>query len=283
MINLQFGDFFDAKPNWFDWLSLFVNIFAIAFGFIGAYIIYDRQRKHVSADANELFRDGMSVLKDAIADTISGLQKFSEGLQNPNDEFASPKLNASLNDKIISKVDFTALRRHYVTTKNNQAIQHLTAFNKLTGFIGFYHDYFINDINYFRDLFLEKESQFSQYKLLLNNYFYEITAGRYEPRDNKFALEFVRMHAEIFANRNIIDADFNMLDRNAFNTAFIVPLATMSASFIQTDSMANTINQKANEINSARVDINALKESMKTKVDADIIKLNELFEIITKF
>lgn len=274
LFNFQYGDSYNEGPGWFDWFSLCLNCILVILGFIVAYAVYFKQRKDNARDAHVLFGDSIDILKEAIAETIKKLEKLSVQLENPNDDFSNPSLSASLNDKLISKVDLSSLKRYYESNEKEN-LPKLRAFLKASGFFGDYHNYFVSELNNIREGFLSKEEKFMQYQLLLNNIFFEILAER-DGANYDFVQEYAALHAQIFANREVIDADFNMLNRNLFNESFIIPVARIAGRYINIDPLANKINQIANEVNAARVDMNAIKAALKKLIDKDIEKFKEL-------
>lgn len=276
IFNFQYGEFYDTSSSLSGWLSLIATIFAI----IAAYHIYHKQKTDNEKDANELFLNYLNFLKDAVNDTLIKLEEFKTSLSNPNDDFTNPVLEASLNDKLLGKIEISSLLRYY-EKHNPEKLNLLKEFIKKSSFWGDYHNYFMNELNYFRTYFLHKEEQFFKYQLLYGTIFYQISLGSYPKHEPNFALEYSELKSKIGSDKSIID-NSGMKNRLKFNTEFISPLITLSFKYFQSDDKAIEVNTLANEVNAARNDIENLKTSMITVIGKDIATFKEIQKLITK-
>lgn len=259
--------------------SILIGGIGVCLTFIGfaiAYHIYKKQRKDNSQDAFDFFQSSLPDLRIAISETIENLEEFIKNLEN--DEFSNPLLSASLNDKFFNKINSVDLNRFY---SNNRENKHSTFRDFLNdaNFFGDYHSYFTNEINYFRNQYLEKERIYSKWQLLRSNKFFSSMADENEPDDyKKFYGNWV---TKLNQDLDVFKKDSNgkpskVESRRLLVANHIENLAENIFPFIPFSEKANEINLIANEICSSYADITSMKMSVERVMKKDIEKFKKI-------
>jgi len=196
----------------------------------------------------------------AVKKTNELLTDFKDGLSNENDNFNNPSLPISLNGRFLDKIDLSALKRYY-KLKGTSNYDNLVSFLNQSNILGVYYDMFMNELNYFRTRFQISEQIFQRHKLLSINLVNEVAAGKYEPHSTEFAQEYVMEVQRLFKNENIVK-DGTIINRTQLSEQFVKNLAILSGKYIGLDAKASEVNQIANEVIAARIDMDTLKTSM---------------------
>jgi hypothetical protein len=257
-----------------------IGVLLTLLGFIIAFIIYQKQRKDNAKDAFNYFQSSLPELKNAIEETIDGLKTFMENLKNENDDFGNPVLSSSLNDNFLNRLNITDLNRFYSEFKKDK-VQSFRKFLINTNFLGNYHDYFVNEMNHFRDNYLEKERIYSKWQLLRSNKFFSSITDTSERDEYKeFYSKWVK---ELNNDRDVFEFGLDDKPKNVKNRTLLVdnhikPLAENIFPYIEFSEKANDINLIANEVNSSYSDIKNMKQKVTEVMIKDIVK----FEIILK-
>ncbi|MCM4158232.1 hypothetical protein [Gramella sp. AN32] len=251
-------------------------------GFAIAFKIYKNQRKDSAQDAYVFFQLSLPDLNNAILSTIQNLENFIKNLENDN--FSNPILSASLNDKFINKINIVDLVRYYNQEKK-QKIQNLKDLLIDANFFGDYHSYFTNEINFFRNNYLEKEAQYSKWQLLRTNKFFSSMADQNEEDSYKrFYANWTKnlnKDSEVFELNEKGEA-IKMINRPLLIKKHLIPLAKEIVPFIQFSEKANEINLISNQIIAAYDDIEEMKISIEKVFKNDIIKFKEINNLLDK-
>lgn len=253
-----------------------IGVLLTLLGFIIAFGLYNKQRKDVSKDAFDYFQSSLPELKQAIKETIENLKEFNQTLDSDN--FINPVITASLNDKFLSKINLVDLHRFYLKNRENK-LSTFQAFLIDSNFFGDYHSYFINEINYFRTNYLEKENIYSQWQLLRSNKFFSTIADEEENLDYKnFYADWVKKLNE---NQLIFEFDVDgkpikIINRKELVENQIKNLAQNIFPFIQFSEKANDVNLIANKVVSAYADITEMKKIVKKTFEKDVSKFEEV-------
>lgn len=79
------GEFWNFKPNWFDWFSLLVAILSIFGGYLIATKIYSNEKrdkeneeKRLLISEVSLFKNSLAQLNASVRDQINSLQEYIE-------------------------------------------------------------------------------------------------------------------------------------------------------------------------------------------------------------
>lgn len=264
-------------PYWFDWLSLFANLLFITGGFIVAFAVYSHQRNDNARDAYEAFQDSLLVLNDAVDKTIVELSKFKTGMSASNDDLANPKLPVALNDRFLEKVDLPSLKRYY--KKHHLNYSDLMSFLKQSSILGAFYNIFLNEFNSFRTTFFSFEQKFKRHRLLYVNLFHEVRGGLYKSHSVDFERKYTVKIQELMKDVDVVK-NSAIINRNLLNERYIVPIAQLAGEYITTDEKASQINQLANEVNDARIDMDNLKASMADSASGYIILFENLKTVI---
>lgn len=255
-------------------------------GFGLAFCIYKMQRDDSAKDAFSFFQDSLPNLKEAIENTIENLETFVLSLENENENFNNPVLSVSLNDKFLDRINIIDLNRFYVNKKKDK-FDYFRIFLVDANFFGDYHNYFTNEINYFRSNYLEKEKIYSKWQLLRSNKFFSSITDNEEREDYKeFYGKWVK---DLQNNSSVFEMNVDNLPTKVKNRTELVKqvkfLAENVFQFIQYSEKANEVNLIANEINSSFNDIIHMKSAMSKVMKSDIdnfrnilVNLNQIIE-----
>jgi hypothetical protein len=247
----QFGEFINETIS-FDWISWLLAVV----GLIIALFLYYKQRFDSQNDAYDVFVQGLPSLYKAADDTVNELNKFKESLETNNDLLINPSLSSSFNAHLIDRIDLTHLSRAY------KAKHRLLEFRKFlvdTDFIKGYHEYFIGEVNYFRDNFLAKESIYKKWQLLPSYIFFEVKSSD---------LSGFKYEYEIWCNNLYMDSETvgpeGIINRTRLVEIHIKKLAEISFRHIEggKNLHANKVNKMCNEVILARDDMDAIKNGM---------------------
>jgi hypothetical protein len=278
IFTFQSGEFYHSTPGWFDWLTLGANLLFITAGYCVAFAVYYKQRRDNAKDAHQLFLESVASLKDAVDKTIIQLTDFKCGLADRNDVVIIPILSANLNDRFFSRVDLTSLTRYY-KKKTESHYQKYNDFLKWSGFIGVYHDYFLNELNEYRTQFRGHEEKFQKHRLLSANILNDVVAHLYTPHDTSFAANYVSLLKQVVDNPDIVK-DGLIINRDLLNEKFVFELVKLSSKYTFTDVKANVVNGLANEVYAARSEMNNLKTHMGQIVSKNITDFKVIQSLI---
>lgn len=264
------------------------NQWSIVIGAIGvlltllgfAFIIYQKQRKDNAKDAFDYFQSSLPDLKNAIEGTIDSLKTYVENLKNENDDFGNPVLTSSLNDNFLNRLNITDLNRFYSKLRPDK-IEDFRKFLINTNFLGNYHDYFVNEMNYFRENYLEKERTYNKWQLLRSNKFFSSITDTTERDEYKeFYSKWV---SQLNSDRDVFEFGEDDRPKRVKNRTLLVdkhikPLAEDIFPHIQFSEKANDINLIANEVNSSYSDIKNMKQKVREVIVKDIAKFEVILE-----
>lgn len=248
------------------------------FGFIIAFLLYNKQRKDKAKDAFEFFQASLPDLKISISKTKEDLKDFIHSLDLDN--AVNPVLTTSLNDKFLSKINIVNLNRFY---KNNRKAKLITFKNFLvdSNFFGDYHSYFSNEINYFRTAYEEKQVVFEDWQLLRSTEFFEAA------ETNKENLEYQKFYKNWVMQLNKDESIFelnnhgepiNIKDRKVLVENNINDLAWNIFPFIESSEKANEVSMIANRVVSSYEEIEEMKIKIKQVIKEDIKKFDKILE-----
>lgn len=264
-----------------------IGVLLTLVGFGLAFIIYKIQRKDSSKDAFSFFQDSLPTLKVAIENTIENLEVFILSLENDEENFTNPVLSVSLNDNFLDRINVIDLNRFYVDNKKDK-FDCFRNFLIDANFFGDYHNYFTNEIDYFRNNYLEKEKIYSKWQLLRSNKFFSSITDNEEREDYK---EFYgKWVMDLQNNSSVFEMNENNIPIEVKNRTELVKqvkfLGENVFQFIQYSEKANEINLIANEVNSSFNDIIHMKKAMCKVMKSDIDRfkriltnLNQIIEI----
>ncbi len=250
----------------------FLGVFLTILGFIIAYYIYLKQRNDNARDAYKFLESSLPELKKAISITIINLDEFVTNLKS--DKFINPILPVSLNDNLLSKVNLVDLKRYFIKEKKDDIIR-FEKFLTDSNFFGTYQNYFINELSFFREKYLQKESVYSDWQLLRSNSFFSIITDINENENYK---EFYKNWVlELNNDENVFDSENNMLkSRKLLIENHIKPLIIGVFPFIEFSEKANNINLLSNRIVAAFNDMESIKKSVIKVLENDIEKFKDI-------
>lgn len=267
----QFGEFIDSNPDWFDWFSLaissLISMFSVWGGFWIANKIYSKEKKDKIEEEKEnqesevkLFKNSLVQLKSAIENQIQGLNDYLDKMN------FSLELHQGLQVDFLQFIDIKYLYKDTGIT-NQSEIQKI---NKLLSTLYTISDFRTSLRDEFRT-YMEKygfhEVKFYLYRKLLYTKYFELCykrSGDFQiiggvktwqfSNDDHFMIEYSTLSDKIFIDKEVITEN-GLNDRKLFIERFVVPLIKLSSKYLPEDYNAIDVNDIANEVNSAYIDI----------------------------
>ncbi|GEM_PF-2753487 len=269
-------------PNWdfnLDQWTIFSGIVTMIIGLGGfsiAFIIYFKQRRDTAQDSYDFFINSLPTLNSAVKETIDNLQNFISSLQNGN--FENPVIPTSLNNSIINRINLIDLKR-YFSDNDVAKIPVLEQFLIDSDFFGTYQNYFTNELNFFRQRYLDKEQVYSNWQLLRSNVFFSsITDAEQQEDYKRFYSDWVlslNQDEEIF-NFNEEGRPTSLKNRKLLVDKYIKRLAADIFPYIENSEKANNVNLLANQVNSAFLDMDSITSKLIEVFSRDIRKFTEI-------
>lgn len=267
--------------NWdfnLDQWTIFIGISTIIIGLGGfsiAFILYSKQRRDAAQDAFDFFINSLPNLNQAVKDTIENLQDFVDSLQSG--DFKNPVIPTSLNNNIIDKINLVDLKRHIV---ENDAAK-IPAFEQFlidSDFFGTYQNYFTNELNFFRQRYLDKEQIYSTWQLLRSNVFFSSITDEHEDEHYKdFYSNWVNeLHQDREVFNFVGDQPTSLKSRKLLVENHIRPLAQNIFPFIKKSEKANNVNLLANQVSSAYLDMDSITSTLIEVFNKDIRKFTDV-------
>ncbi|MGX5683232.1 hypothetical protein ACWKWW_01625 [Chryseobacterium cucumeris] len=267
--------------NWdfnLDQWTIFIGIATIIIGIVGfstAFILYFKQRRDAAQDAFDFFINSLPNLNEAVKETIKNLQDFVVSLQSG--DFKNPVIPTALNNNIIDKVNLVDLKRH--VAKNDAAkIPFLEQFLIDSDFFGTYQNYFTNELNFFRQRYLDKEQIYSTWQLLRSNVFFSSIIDEHE--DNNYKNFYSDWVHELNQDRDVFnftgDKPTSLKSRKLLVENHIRPLAQNIFPFIEKSEKANNVNLLANQVSSAYLDMDSITSTLIEVFSKDIRKFTNV-------
>ena len=268
--------------NWdfnLDQWTIFIGIATIIIGLGGfsiAFIIYFKQRIDAAQDAFDFFINSLPNLNSAVKEASKNLQDFVASLQSGY--FTNPVIPTSLNNNIIDKVNLIDLKRYF---KNNDPdkIPILEQFLIDSDFFGTYQNYFSNELNFFRQRYLDKEQMYSNWQLLRSNVFFSSITDEHE--DENYKTFFSNWVTQLNQDTEIFNFDeegrpTSIKSRKLLVDKYIKRLAIEIYPFIEKSEKANNVNLLANQVNSAFLDMDSITSKLIEVFNKDIIKFTDI-------
>ena len=259
-------------PNWFDWLSILVNIVSVAGGYFIATKIYSKEKldkeienESLMASEIKLFRNSLSQLTAAANDQIINLKQYLE-----KKDF-SLRFNQGVNADFLHFIDVKYLYKDSGSEKKSE----IARINNLLSNLYALNDFRASLRDEFRS-YMKKfnfhEEKFYLYRKLLYTKYYEICNKRsvdvkiengiklwkLNPEDT-FMKNYVQRVQETFQDNEIM-SDRILINRQKLIEKFIIPLIHICADYIPDDNDAIEVADMANEVNAAYKDMEYTSE-----------------------
>lgn len=169
------------------------------------------------------------------------------------------------------------MKRHY--TNNDAAkIPLLEQFLIDSDFFGTYQNYFTNELNFFRQRYLDKEQVFSNWQLLRSNVFFSSITDDSEDKSYKnFYSDWVY---RLNNDKQVFNFDGQKMSgirsRKLLVANYIIKLAQDIFPFIEKSEKANNVNLLANQVNAAFLDMDSITTKLTEVFKNDILKFKDI-------
>ncbi|MGN6437521.1 MAG: hypothetical protein ACTHMM_13355 [Agriterribacter sp.] len=299
LFSFQFGEFGDSGPSWFDWFSLvitsLISILSIIGGFLIATKIYSKEKRDKQNEDNDiqasevgLFKNNLSQLKESITDQIKKLEEY----QTKKD--FKIQFSQGVHAGFLYHVDVKYLYKDVGLENTNKII----IINKLLSGL-----YVINDFRTFlRDEFRSymvkynfHEDKFYTYRKLLYTKYFELCNQRgfdftiangvkkwKIANDDLFMKQYSEVRESIFNDGEVISEN-GLNDRQKLIERFIKPLIKISNNSMPEDYNAIEVNDMANEVNSAFLDMSNVSQVHFHAVASYLASLKDIHTKITTY
>jgi hypothetical protein len=274
ILNFQIGEFADSSPSTFDYISLLISstisVLSIWGGFMIARRIYsnekaDKESEELNIQNSEvnLFKNSISQLNIAIGNQ---LEKMDEYIRLRNFEF---NFNQSVQ---VDFLQFTNIKYLYLKIgfANEEKIKKLNTLLSRLYALNDFRPSLRSEFRSYISKYNSHESKFYSYRILLYTKFFELCnqrsvnekleAGKKKitfSTEDIFMIQYANLRYGIFKDPQVISGN-GMIDRDKLNERFILPLIELASKFIPEDYNAIEISDIANEVNSAKIDIDTL-------------------------
>ncbi|QEE48417.1 hypothetical protein FUA48_02145 [Flavobacterium alkalisoli] len=292
--NIQFGEFNESSPNWFDWFSLIINIIVSAASILLAFYLAERIYKKEKKDKEkdnldllnsevDLFENSLIELNVAIKSQIKDLEEYVE------QKNFSLKFHPDIQVDFLQFIDVKFLYKKE-GLQNSESIQKtnrlLTNLYTLYDFRKSLRDElrtYIKKYNY-------HESKFYLYRMLLHTKYFELCNKRnidvkIEQGIKKWSFNdddnFMKSYTSLI-NKTLADEEImsggSLISREELTKKFIIPLAKISYEHMPEDYNAIEVNEIANQVIAAHRDMEEVTEKHFNAINSYLTNLN----IITK-
>jgi hypothetical protein len=272
--NFQFGKFAEAaKPDWFDWLSLVINLIAIISGYIIARSIYNTEKKDRENQENKLINAETEIFKISITELKKSCDNQALSIQEYLDsqDFIL-KFNQGVNVDFLKFFDIKNLYEK-IGFVNQENVKQL---NELLSSLYTLYD-FRNGIRDELRTYINKynihEQKFYTYKKVLYSEYYRLCNKRSVEMLNDGGIKkwifdeadlFMKVYSDLVFNTlrdTEVVEDGKLKSRDKLVEKFIKQILEQTSKFIPEDFDAININDLSNQANSAFIDMTALSES----------------------
>jgi len=262
-------------PNQWSMLIDGIAVLLAISGVVIAYILYEKQRKDNSKDAFDFFQSSLPELKKSIVNATVDLKEFQECLDLDN--FISPVLSASLNDKFLQKINLIHLNRFYRINRKNK-LKDFKDFLIDTNFFGDYQSYISKEINYLQTNYLENKNDYSKWQLLRSTDIFS-TSGNDDQN-----LDYRNFYTNWVRDLNQDDSVFHFneqgepakLKSKEQLIKHIKDLIRKSEPYIPVSERASNVHFLASKVVSAYIHISNMQVKIKNVIEKDIAKFESV-------
>ncbi|MCH4828739.1 hypothetical protein [Flavobacterium columnare] len=290
--NFQFGEFNQATPNWFDWFSLLSSLFISAASiFLAFYIaerIYNREKRDKEKEAIDLQNSEIELFKNSLNELNFAIEKQIVDLQKYIDE-KNFKLTFNQNVQVdfLQFIDIKYLYK-IIGFENTESIKKLNSLMSSLYTIYDFRESLRDEVRTYLKKYNYHESKFYSYRQLLYTKYYSICNLRADSiifeegqkkwkfkDDDKFMPEYTELIIKTFENKSIIDEN-GLKDRKELNENFVIPLIKIAYKYVPEDYHAIEINDIANDVNSAFIDMESVTDKHFIVIDSYLANLKSI-------
>lgn len=289
MITFQNGEFNYSSAEWFDWLSMGLNIATLIFTYNIAHRIYSKEKKDRNIDEKkaieieyELLKLNLSLLNTEIKKQILGLTTYLDG--------SSKYLgyNSLMQIKFIDGISLVNIYKQ-IGVENTEEINKI---NELIANLYSLNDFKENlryELQNYNNRVTSNEKNLFKYRDLLYSFYFKLANERKISGDNssykfspndKFMIQYSDLIKVVQTNPLIFDKN-ELINRDLFIEKFIRPLMALSVDFILIEKEAIKVNSKANIVFEAYSNLTTFEtqhEKMIGELKLQLEKVQKLIE-----
>lgn len=290
--NFQFGEFNQATPNWFDWFSLLSSLFISAASiFLAFYVaerIYNREKRDKRKEAIDLQNSEIELFKNSLSELNTAIEKQIVDLQKYIDE---KKFKLTFNQNVqVDFLQFIDIKYLYkkIGFENTESIEKLNSLMSSLYTIYDFRESLRDEVRTYLKKYNYHESKFYLYRQLLYTKYYSICNLRADSiifeegqkkwkfkDEDKFMPEYTELIIKTFEDKSIIDVN-GLKDRKKLNENFVIPLIKIAYKYVPEDYHAIEINDIANDVNSAFIDMESVTDKHFIVIDSYLANLKSI-------
>lgn len=299
IFNLQFGSFMESSPNWFDWFSLFFNsvitILSIFGGFKIAKHIYGREKRDKIIESDALNASEYSLFKNSCRNLDDGILKQ----KNEIDRYIKEK-NFNLEFYQNVNVDFLQFidpknLYSYFGIKKVEKIEELNSLLKSLYILNDFRESLRSEFRAYNEKYNYYESKFYLYRELVYTVFFKLCNSRAVKitkdgdkkkwkfhTDDKFMPEYMTLLNKTLSDKDVMENNV-LKSRELLYEKFIKEIALISYNYIPEDNDAIEINNLANQVAAAFIDMENVSEKHFKSLKSYSENLQNVHKKIEKF
>ena len=283
IIKFQWGEFFDAKPNWFDWLSLITSSIVSAGSIFGAYwiakYVYSKEKRDKKAEHDSLldsevslFRNNIDIINNPLSNQIEILDGY---IEKKSWEIT---LRPEISIDFLQFINVKNIYLYYGFNNKNS----IEIINGLMTSLYSIHDFkssIKGELITYQKFYREKENAFYLYRQLLYTKFYELKNRN--TIKNQFIDDYEKLLMNTFSNEKIIK-DNTLISRELLVSEFIEPLSLICSRYLNQLQAVEVIDI-TNQVYAAFKDMEAISNAHFESIVAYNNRLKSTKEKIDKW
>ena len=298
--NLQFGNFSQSTPDWFDWFSLISSLLvsglSIFFAFKLAEKVYQKEKADKNLEDLEIQNSEVELFKNSLIELNSSIEKQITDLET---------YNANRDFKLVFHPDIQVDFLQFINIKylykkigfsNTDAIKEINNLMTLLYTLYDFRESLRDEFRTYMKKYNYHEAKFYQYRQILYTKYYSICHHRAEVElseggdrkkwkfngNDKFIIRYSELIDKTLNDDSIMDST-GLKDRAKLNNEFVVPLIKIAYEYVPEDLDAIQVNEIGNEVNSALLDMELVTEKHFTVIHSYLHNLKNTSTKIKKF
>lgn len=298
--NLQFGNFSQSTPNWFDWFSLLSSLLvsglSIFFAFKLAEKIYKKEKWDKNLEDLEIQNSEVELFKNNLIELNSSIEKQIIDLQTYNDNRDFKLVfHPDIQVDFLQFIDIKYLYKK-IGFSNTEAIKKINNLMTLLYTLYDFRESLRDEFRTYMKKYNYHEGKFYQYRQLLYTKYYSICNHRAEVElsedggvkkwkfkgDDEFIIRYSELIDKTSNDDSIIDST-GLKDRAKLNSEFVIPLTKIAYEYVPEDLDAIQVNDIGNEVISAFVDMESVTEKHFNVIHSYLHNLKNISTKIKEF
>ncbi|GAA3732891.1 hypothetical protein GCM10022422_14350 [Flavobacterium ginsengisoli] len=299
-LNLQFGNFTQSTPNWFDWFSLISSLLvsglSIYFAFKLAEKVYQKEKADKNLEDLEIQNSEVELFKNSLVELNSSIEMQIIALQNyNNNRDFTLVFHPDIQVDFLQFIDIKHLYRK-IGFSNTEAIKKINNLMTLLYTLYDFRESLRDEFRTYMKKYNYHEGKFYQYRQLFYTKYFSICHNRAEVElsedgntkkwkfrvDDEFIIRYSELIDKVSNDDSIIDGT-GLKDRAKLNKEFVIPLTSIAYQYVPEDLDAIEVNDIGNDVNSAFLDMEIITEKHFYVINAYTHNLKNISAKIKEF